>query len=66
MINTKKLEAYLTNEKTSEQMKSFVTDCVNDVLRSNSGTDVPVQQITFLTDLGLIKKVKENKSQLNS
>lgn len=56
MINTKKLEAYLSNTITSVEMKAFVSGCVNDYL-AGTGCTRPEE---FLSSLGLMKKDKKD------
>jgi hypothetical protein len=57
-INVKKLNGYLMNPGNSQEMKSFVQDCVYSFLNVEDGSTVSPIKIAFLNDLGLLEEVK--------
>lgn len=60
MINTKKLNTYMQNDKNSPEMKSFVQDAVQAYLTTGKAGSTSVQ-IEFLKDLHLLKTEKTVK-----
>lgn len=60
MINTKKLNAYMSSDKNSQEMKNFVQNCVNTLLEQNNTQVASTYQLNFLKDLGLLKNESKN------
>lgn len=60
MINTKKLNVYMANDKNSPEMKAFVQNCINTILEQNNSQIISAYQLNFLKDLGLLKTESKN------